>query len=552
MGDLKEKGELRPPIDLYVESWHDVTAVAQLARHWSMEVRSHLSSEPGQRRRQLLDLLQRVDSGHPSSGVLIFGSDCEDQLVQLQKRSVPVVVFGDRSTRHSYVAYDPAPVAELAVQHLLGLGHREIAYLALPSFSSFPLMHAEVESAYVTTCRKQGLLSSANRLFVTQIDPASLRRTWQQLRREHRKVTALICEIVQLAQGIIALAKADGLQVPREISVLSAYDHPKKVLQDAPVTAIHFDDRQMIQMAALRLLDDIEATRSPLSLPVQRSAHCLPRLFERGSTTAVHPESVALLQDEPARGLPFPAGLEWPEELPQRQEKVARFNARLFKGVNDRGPRRRLEYLPLDLGPSANRLLSKQYGWMGKLPLLHLPPGIHEMHGVPFAILKKALVLRSSFARSVQGRALPESVTLEINRKVDGVFILHAGGWLKYHETFARYEFHLAHRRTEAVDVVAFGDAPVSAPSSKARTEASILQDWFPETPAFSSAQAKPYLVTQRGDPLRYLRYLYVYHWANPQPGSRLERFTARILQPELQATLGILAITTYTVPAQE
>ncbi len=541
LGDVVIENEVLPPIDLFVEAWHDVTAVIKLARRWRLEVRSHRSLEPEDRRRQLLDLIQ---SGLPTSGVLIFGAECSEQLAELQKRHIPVVVFGDRSDHFSYVASAPQPVADLAIKHLVDLGHREIAYLALPSDWNFPLQHIEVEEAYVGTCKRLGLASSAHRLFRIQDDPASVRRLWQEIRRQHSSVTALICEIVQLASSVIRFAQADGINIPRDLSVISAYNQYGGVTRDFPITAIEVDEKQMIQMATLRLLEDIDSSHMMLGKPVQRTALCLPRLFERESTAAVHPDlASAPGHPQPSSDSIFPSDSTWPKDAEKRLAKVVKINARRFAGVNDM---EELIYTPLDLSAHANRLLTKHYCWLGKLPLLHFPPGVHEIHGVPITVLNKALVLKSSFARSVNGIALPESVTLAVHRKLDGLFILHGGGWLKYHESIGTYDFHFADKRMDSVDVIAFGAAAQKSAGAQARKQASIIQDWHPSTPYFDSAIAKPYLVTQNGDPLRYLRILCLYHWANPYPDTTLQSITLKILNPESQATLGVIGITTY------
>jgi hypothetical protein len=108
-----------------------------------------------------------------------------------------------------------------------------------------------------------------------------------------------------------------------------------------------------------------------------------------------------------------------------------------------------------------------------------------------------------------------------------------------------QYEFRLP-SSTEVVEVAGYGSTQASPAEPAARQQTSIIQDWHPSTRAFTSAQAKPYLITRQSDPLAYLRCLYLYHWPNPRPGTQLQSITLRTLQPELQATLGVLSVTVY------
>ncbi len=524
------------PVAVIVERWHDINGVRNLVRRWGLEVQVWVSAEPEGRRRQLLELLA---SGLSISGLLIYGAEWEAELAEIQRRGIPVVVFGERSEAASSVAFDPLPVAELAIQHLRQLGHGELAFVAPPAERNYPLMHREVEHAYVAACRSLGLPASADRFYETIGDATSLRAVWRDLRQKHPTVQAVICEDLALARSMIRLVQDSGLAVPGDLSVLAAYDSGQESKEPFAVTSIRMDYRHLIQLAAMVLLDDIEGGRTAVRNPIERTVLCLPRLF-RGETTA----SPAVVRPMPGKGAAsagdpvFPAGLKWPDGLDQRVAKVHRLNRKRFAGVNPVGA---LKYRSVDLDPYATRELARHYGWLGKLPLVNLPAGRYEWHGVPCEILDRAIVLRSRFARSVGGQPLPESVSLRINRSVDGVFILHAGGWLRRREVIGEYDFALP-GRVEQVGVVAFG----TGSDGGRMVGDEIIGDWHPSGAVFSGQNVQPCLVTEGGDPFRYLRYLYLYHWPNPVPGSRLETLTLRAVHPEGQATLGILAVTTY------
>lgn len=537
VGQAGSDRQVRAPLDFFVEKWHDVRPVMQLATRWGMEVRVHRSSETDDRRRQLLDLLE---SGKESSGVLIYGSECETELLRLQKQGVPIMVFGDRSTRFSFTTYHPRSMVDQALRHLMELGHREIAFVAPPPAQSYPLMHREVESTYVQLCQSMGLNRSAERLLAFVDDAASEGVAWRRLRRNYKEVTALICENLLLVDRMIDLARKDGIAVPKELSVMGVYSQESHHSGDLSVTATYLDERQMLQIATLMLLDDIEKESTASGRPVQKTTLCQPRLFLRESTGQAPKHSAAI------DASPMETPSEWSADLAERRKRLRQLNNKPFHTLTQR---RTIQYQPVDLTAHVNRRLTSYHGWLGQLPLLHLPSGETQIHGVPCRVLDRALVMRSRFARTVRGKLLPESITIPVERKVDGIFILHAGGWLKYHESMGTYEFARGSRR-DRVEIMSYGTGQGSAKELKERARQSIIGDWHPSGFPFDGAMARCWRLTQDGDFLRYLRYLYLYHWRNPHPGTHLDAVKITVHQPTLQATLGILAMTSYCAAA--
>ena len=544
LGDLSSADALVPPLDLLVERWSDAGAVERIARHWKIEVRTHRSAGPEDRRAQLLDLLE---SDRPSSGVLVYGEQWPFELAALEQKGIPVVVFGARSVRHSHVAHDPGPRVELALSHLMDLGHRELAFIIPPPDLNFDLQHEEVERSFIAACAQHGLKSSTERVFTAAADIPEMRRCWQYISHRHPEVTAVVCEQIELAEALIRIVRADGVPVPEKLSVMSLQRDTARSGLDTPVTGIRHDHRKLLELAAFLLMDDIESERTARATPVRHAVLCQPRLFI-GETTGAPPTLPAPIAHRSQKRDPLSPSeqpspsAEWPEDLEERVALVEKMNRTRFKDV----PQVKEAYHTIDLRSFALRKLTSYYGWMGQLPLLHFPPGKREIHGVPCEILQRAVVLRSRFARTCEGRPLPETLTIPVDREVGGLFILHTGGWLKHHESIGAYDFHVSRKNVLSEEIVAYGTGVQTKAEAARRAVMSIVQDWHPSTPIFSSARVKPFLVTRDGDPLRYLRCLYLFHWKNPEPAKRLESLTLRTYHPELRATLAVLAITAY------
>ncbi|MEX2606401.1 MAG: hypothetical protein WD708_03570, partial [Kiritimatiellia bacterium] len=200
------------------------------------------------------------------------------------------------------------------------------------------------------------------------------------------------------------------------------------------------------------------------------------------------------------------------------------------------------EFSPLDLSPWEQRRRNRHYHWMGGQPLKHLSSGPHTFHGVPCVIGEKSIVFRSRFAKTAEGKALPEVLWIPIGQKAREVYVLQAGGWLTHREVIARYQFELAQTVIDPVEVWSLGRSePGESPPERSKV---LISDWHSSGERFATERVRPVLITEKGDPLRYLRCLYLYRWINPHPEELLKAMKIHIMNPELRPTLAVLSVT--------
>ncbi len=537
VGRLPESRISIAPIHFFGEAWHDPKWAKRVTQKWGVDLVFHLTAEQEETRSGLLDLL---DEGSEVSGVLVYGAACTPQLRALKAKGIPLMVLGAHTDEFSHVVLDSRPIAEIAIDHLMELGHRELAFMGRSQLDRFPYNRSEVENAYQDECRRRGLETSAERMHFIENDSASVRSGWRKIFHRDKKVTGLLCESLMLAEGFVRCARADGVRIPEELSILCVYEHLGADAAEIPITCVAEDLEESVTIATSLLLHDAIHSRHVLAAGALHSIRCAPRLHIRRSTEA-HPSISRKYSDhaKSGEGL-FPGDQLWAPELSKRLKQVRELNEKPFPNSGSTAQSR---YETLDLSRWVNRRISRRNGWLGGMPLKHLPPGETRYHGIPIQILEEAIVLRSRFARTNGRQPLPESVHVEVKRKVSGVFILHAGAWTKFHEPIARYEFVTA-RASNSVDVIAYGRETWNGKKEKQRLRTSAIQDWHPTAPQFVSDRALPVIVTEKGDPLRYARYLYLYHWTNPEPNRTLNDLVITALRPDLQCTLGIVAIT--------
>lgn len=186
-------------------------------------------------------------------GVLMVAPVLEDQTVELLRRkNLPCVVIDPRRLDVGLprVTVDNYHGMRAGTQHLLDLGHRRIAYIRGES---------DLES---TSIRFQGF-RDALRLAGVELEDELVAscdftyaggfRTAARLISEHRP-TALVAGADLIALGAIDAARAVGLDVPSEFSVVGFDDLPQAAQSFPGLTTVRQPLHDMGQKAARALL----------------------------------------------------------------------------------------------------------------------------------------------------------------------------------------------------------------------------------------------------------------------------------------------------------
>jgi LacI family transcriptional regulator len=167
--------------------------------------------------------------------------------------------------------FDAAAGMRAVVEHLTGLGHEQICYLAGPATS------------WSDSERRRVL--AAGRLRVRLVPAGSTSETGSaavaealRLGGSRRRVTALVAFNDQVAIGALAALRERGIAVPAQMSVTGFDDVPSAAFLDPPLTTVHHPAIELGE-AAWELLAAMMAGREG-----PRSAVLTPELVVRGST----------------------------------------------------------------------------------------------------------------------------------------------------------------------------------------------------------------------------------------------------------------------------
>ena len=240
--------------------------------------------DPAQERAFLDDLWS-----HGARGAIVVSSLADERHFEEPIARGMVVVSYDSLARRDvlpildYISVDNAVAASLATEHLIGLGHRTIAFVTA---SGWTFSRAEKRRGVLEMAAKHGVeavvIEGATASTYSDAEMAELGQALTGAVIAHpARPTAAVTINDMMAIGLIAGLRESGLSAPQDMSVigfdalsLGAYIAPGLTTIRTPLTA-------MAQKMVDRIVTRLDAPGTPLG-----EFRFAPELLIRGSTTA--------------------------------------------------------------------------------------------------------------------------------------------------------------------------------------------------------------------------------------------------------------------------
>ena len=208
----------------------------------------------------------------------------------LVQTGIPAVITGAGTEYADFdvISSDIAPARQEALRHLVELGHRKIGFVGLQSRHLLGRRWlAEFQEALATA----GLAARPEYLTEASYLQEGGRSGAAALLGLPDPPTAILTGNDQQAIGVLTEARARGLAVPHDLSIIGTDDIEAAAVTTPPLTTLHVD-RHALGESAMRMLIDRIERRGP-AIARHRLAPCA--LVIRGSTA---PPSSAVTSDD--------------------------------------------------------------------------------------------------------------------------------------------------------------------------------------------------------------------------------------------------------------
>lgn len=151
----------------------------------------------------------------------------DDETKRLLDLGLPVIAIGGPNPRLRTLTVDDTAVARLATEHLIGLGHRDIAHIgANPEFDIDFHIPTRRRIGFEQALADAGI--TANPAFLEPADftvDGGFRAAKQLLGRPGPRPTAIFAASDEMAIGAILAARDLGFRVPQDLSIVGIDGH---------------------------------------------------------------------------------------------------------------------------------------------------------------------------------------------------------------------------------------------------------------------------------------------------------------------------------------
>lgn len=208
-------------------------------------------------------------------GIIVFAGRLSDAKLKSYAKEVPIVVTGRRLRAPGLFSMqiEDRQGAVLAVQHLIDLGHRKIAFITGSENHPDALERFE---GYKKSLVNAGIQFDPKLVAVGDWHEEGGLRATLELLTSKAKFTALFCVNDQTAYGACLALYREGLSVPRDVSVMGFDDLPASAYRLPPLSSIRQSIGELGDRSAQALLQLIAGERPrfmapPLELVVRES-----------------------------------------------------------------------------------------------------------------------------------------------------------------------------------------------------------------------------------------------------------------------------------------
>jgi len=210
----------------YLSRWYFSQAIAgveQALREAGMDLLLYNFAQVDSRQRvfQHKNLVGKVD------GLIVISlPPTEKEFEQILGLGIPVALLGVPDKRCSSVSIDDVKGAEGAAQHLIDMGHRDIAILSGMEERAFNFKVAsQRKEGFFNVLKRNNIEFNPVHELYSDFDSHTAELAMDEFLRRKKLPTAIFCESDEMAFGVMKSLRKRGMSFPDDISVVGYDDH---------------------------------------------------------------------------------------------------------------------------------------------------------------------------------------------------------------------------------------------------------------------------------------------------------------------------------------
>lgn len=201
-----------------------------------------------------------------NAAVILNARDNSTFIQTLEKAQIPYccLISGNPKFPDRILTIDNRSLAARGTEHLIQLGHRNIAFLYDDRHSQ---AYADRLSGYKDAMQAAGLQPHPFKIPEPTTEANGMEfgfQTTEQLLSEYPETTAIFAVSNDLVEGAHSATHQRGLKVPEDISLLGCDDSPHAEFWRPPLTVIDIPNQRLGYTAAAWVHQQINGTATPL------------------------------------------------------------------------------------------------------------------------------------------------------------------------------------------------------------------------------------------------------------------------------------------------
>jgi len=210
----------------FISRWYFSQALAgieQALREAGMDLLLYNFAQVEARQRvfQQKKLVGKVD------GLIVISlPPTEKEFDQILGLGIPVSLMGTLHENCSGVSIDDIHGAEMATQHLIDMGHRDIGIMVGQNAFAYNFEVADQRlTGFKKVLEENGIEFNPAWQITADFDSHTSELAMDEFLRQKKLPTAIFCQSDEMAFGAVTSIRKKGLRVPEDISVIGYDDH---------------------------------------------------------------------------------------------------------------------------------------------------------------------------------------------------------------------------------------------------------------------------------------------------------------------------------------